>query len=110
MPTTPTSIAAFEISHERGFLPFQDPLTRLPKAFDAWESVAQRLPKLLVSDQLHRTIADLPPFPIEAIKDDRERERAMDLFSYLGHAYVWGGPRAETTLPARLARRWQRAA
>jgi indoleamine 2,3-dioxygenase len=110
MPTTPTSIAAFEISHERGFLPFQDPLTQLPRAFDAWESVAQRLPKLLVSDQLHRTIAELPPFPIEAIKDDRERERAMVLLSYLGHAYVWGGPRAETTLPARLAVPWHQIA
>jgi len=110
MPTTPTSIAAFEISSERGFLPLQDPLKRLPKAFDAWESVALGLPKLLVSDQVHRTIAELPPFPIEAIKADRERERAMLLLSYLGHAYVWGGPRAETTLPARLAVPWHQIA
>jgi len=110
MPTTPTSIAAFEISSERGFLPLQDPLKRLPKAFDAWESVALGLPKLLVSDRVHRTISELPPFPIEAIKDDRERERAMLLLSYLGHAYVWGGPRAETTLPARLALPWHQIA
>jgi len=110
MPTTPTSIAAFEISSERGFLPLQDPLKRLPKAFEAWESVALGLPKLLVSDQVHRTIAELPPFPIEAIKADRERERAMLLLSYLGHAYVWGGPGAETTLPARLAVPWHQIA
>ncbi|PYU18488.1 MAG: hypothetical protein DMG32_26185, partial [Acidobacteria bacterium] len=32
------------MSHERGFLPVHDPLTRLPKAFDAWETVALRLP------------------------------------------------------------------
>ena len=101
-----TSIAAFEISHERGFLPVHDPLTRLPKAFDAWETVALRLPKLLASDQVRRTITDLPPFPVEAINDCRERERAMVLLSYLGHAYVWGGPRPELILPARLAVPW----
>src|SRR5260370_7622033 len=110
MPTTPTSIAAFEISHERGFRPFQDPLPRLPKAFDAWESVAQRLPKLLVSDQLHRTIAELPPFPIESIKDDRERELAMVLLSYLGHAYVWGGSQLATVLLSNLPVPWHQFA
>src|SRR5260370_12231951 len=103
MPTTPTSIAAFEISHERGFLPFQDPLPRLPKAFDGWESVAQRLPKLLVSDQLHRTIAELPPFPIESIKDDRERERAMVLLCYLLHAYALVGTYSPTILLSLLS-------
>src|SRR2546425_2995372 len=101
-----TSIAAFEISHERGFLPLLDPLARLPKAFDAWETAALRLPKLLASDQVRRTIVDLPPFPVEAISDCRERERAMVLLSYLGHAYVWGGPRPELILPARLAVPW----
>ena len=105
-----TSIAAFEISHERGFLPLHDPLKRLPRDFDAWESVALGLPKLLVSDQLHRTITNLPPFPTEAINDSRERERAMLLLSYLGHAYVWGGSRPELILPARLAVPWYQIA
>jgi indoleamine 2,3-dioxygenase len=105
-----TSIAAFEISHERGYLPLHDPLKRLPRDFDAWESVALGLPKLLVSDQLHRTIRNLPPFPIETIPDSRERERAMILLSYLGHAYVWGGSRPELILPARLAVPWYQIA
>src|SRR5580704_16419016 len=103
-------ITASELDHTRGFLPVQDPLTRLPKAFDAWESVALGLPKLLVSDQLHRTIRNLPPFPIEAINNDRERERAMVLLSYLGHAYVWGEPRPALILPARLAVPWYQIA
>jgi indoleamine 2,3-dioxygenase len=106
MTTTPTSIAALEISHERGFLPLQDPLNRLSGPFDPWENAAQLLPKLLVSDRLRRTIADLPPFPIELVNDDRERERAMVLLSYLGHAYVWGGDQPATTLPANLAVPW----
>lgn len=103
-------IAAPKISRERGFLPLQDPLIRLPRGFDAWEDAAQHLPKLLVSDRLRETIANLPPFPTEAIEDDRERERAMVLLSYLGHAYVWGGATPALTLPARLAVPWYQIA
>ncbi|HSZ21414.1 MAG TPA: hypothetical protein VK770_16580 [Candidatus Acidoferrum sp.] len=105
-----TSITVPELNRERGFLPLQDPLTRLPRAFDAWEELAQRLPKLLASDQLRVTIVDLPPFPVAAINDSRERERAMLLLSYLGHAYVWGGPRPALILPAVLAAPWHKVA
>ncbi len=104
------SIAVPELNHERGFLPLQDPLKRLPNAFDAWEELAQSLPKLLASDQLRARIADLPPFPVNEIKDSRERERAMLLLSYLGHAYVWGGTRPATILPAVLASPWYQVA
>ena len=99
-----------ELNHERGFLPLQDPLRRLPKAFDDWEELALHLPKLLVSDRFRSAIADLPPFPVAAINDSRERERAMLLLSYLGHAYVWGGPRPALILPAVLAAPWYQVA
>lgn len=105
-----TLIAAPKVSRERGFLPLQDPLIRLPYGFDAWEDVAQRLPKLLVSDRLRESIANLPSFPTGAIADDRERERAMVLLSYLGHAYVWGGATPALSLPARLAVPWYQVA
>lgn len=101
-----TSISAPELSHERGFLPLEDPLPRLTAPFHAWESVASSLPKLFASDHLRRTLEGLPPFPIEAISSDRERERAMLLLSYLGHAYVWSGTRATRVLPSRLAVPW----
>jgi indoleamine 2,3-dioxygenase len=104
------SITVPELNHERGFLPLQDPLRRLPKAFDAWEELASHLPKLFASDQLRATIADLPPFPNEALNDPREREKAMLLLSYLGHAYVWGGPRPALILPAVLASPWYHVA
>ena len=104
------SIAVPELNHERGFLPLQDPLKRLPGAFDAWEELAQRLPKILASDQLRATVADLPPFPADAINDSRERERAMLLLSYLGHAYVWGAARPALILPAVLAVPWHQVA
>ena len=101
-----TSIAAPKLNPERGFLPLQDPLRRLPQIFDTWESVALGLPKLFASDRLRLVIEQLPPFPIEAIDTDPERERAMALLSYLGHAYVWGGRRPAEVLPQRIAVPW----
>jgi indoleamine 2,3-dioxygenase len=101
-----TLIAAPKIDSERGFLPLQDPLTCLSRHFEEWESVGLSLPKLFASDHLRRTIEQLPPFPIEAIRNDREREGAMVLLSYLGHAYVWGGFKPAQVLPKLLAVPW----
>lgn len=100
------SITASRIDPARGFLPSQDPLTRLPRDFDAWESIATGLPKLLASDHVRRSIEALPPFPLDRIGNDREWERAMTLLSYLGHAYVWRGPRPADVLPKNLAMPW----
>lgn len=104
------TVVAPELSHQRGFLPETDPLRRLPQPFESWESTALGLPKLFASDHLRRTLETLPPFPLAAIGDDRERERAMVLLSYLGHAYVWGGVKPADTLPHVLAMPWHRVA
>ena len=104
------SFAETNVNSERGFLPAQDPLRQLPKAFNTWEDVALQLPKLMASDLLHRTLADLPLFPSDEIHDHRELERAMVLLSYLGHAYVWGGSRPETVLPESVAVPWHNVA
>jgi indoleamine 2,3-dioxygenase len=104
------SISAPNLNLERGFLPLEDPLSRLPQPFDAWESVASSLPKLFASDHLRRTLEGLPPFPLAALSSNRERERAMLLLSYLGHAYVWGSARPARVLPSRLAVPWYRVA
>ena len=110
LPSTSAQSPSASINPARGFLPSQDPLTRLPQPFDDWESVALGLPKLLPSDHTRRTIEELPPFPLDRIAGDRERERAMLLLSYLGHAYVWWGPKPADVLPARLAVPWHAVA
>ncbi len=101
---------AVQLDPERGFLPSQDPLSRLPWAFDTWEGVASGLPKLLASDHIRRTIEDLPPFPLDQIATAQELERAMTLLSYLGHAYVWRGERPAEVLPKVLAIPWHAVA
>ena len=108
--TTSALSPAESIKPDRGFLPSRDPLARLPQAFDAWEQVASGLPKHLAGDHIRRTIEDLPPFPAASIADARERERAMTLLSYLGHAYVWRGEKPAPVLPARLAVPWYEVA
>jgi indoleamine 2,3-dioxygenase len=105
-----SSVAARGIDRERGFLPSQDPLQSLPPVFDHWESLARSLPKHFASDHIRRTIQDLPPFPLAHLQSDRERERAMLLLSYLGHAYVWGEAQPAAVLPHNLALPWHAVA
>jgi indoleamine 2,3-dioxygenase len=105
-----SSVAARDIDRERGFLPSKDPLRQLPEVFDPWESFARSLPKQFASDHIRRSIQDLPPFPLGYLCSARERERAMVLLSYLGHAYVWGGPKPAAVLPRVLAVPWHAVA
>ena len=105
-----SSTAALTLDSQRGFLPSHDPLPRLPQPFDAWEHAASGLPKLLVSDHVRRAIEELPPFPEGQIANLRERERAMTLLSYLGHAYVWGSAEPAGVLPKRVAVPWHAVA
>ncbi len=83
-----------------------DPLQELPKAFSVWEDVAQNLPKLLVSDHLRDLIRGMPVFPTDKLQTPREIDRAMQILSYLGHAYVWGEKKPPHILPEVLAKPW----
>src|ERR1700733_6157827 len=99
------------IALPHGFLPEKDPLQTLPQPFDPWEEVAKNLPKLLVSNQFRKVISELPPFPTGALNGIQELERAMQILSYLGHAYV-GGDKASVpqSLPAILSVPWYEVA
>lgn len=91
----------------RGFLPLEDPLLRLPLAFDAWEEVARALPKLNLSSYLRSTVDELPPFPVDHLSTTRELERAMTILSFLANSYVFAPDQlVATRLPAQLAVAW----
>lgn len=94
----------------RGFLPETDPLTELPPAFAPWEKVAKQLPKLILSSHFRSLITALPEFPVEKLTNQAELERAMQLLSYLGHAYVWGVKNPPESIPERLAKPWHEVA
>lgn len=95
---------------ERGFLPFPDPLDRLPEKFDAWEEVARILPKLLVAGRIRSVLEGLPALDPARLKDERELRRAMLLLSFFGHAYVWGEAGIVRSIPACLAVPWYQVA
>lgn len=100
----------YEICSERGFLPPEDPLTSLPAEFAEWEQAAAQLPKLLVSDRIRsilRTMKELDP---SSLKNKPQKERAMMLLSYLGHAYVWGEKQPPDALPEVIAVPWHKVA
>jgi indoleamine 2,3-dioxygenase len=99
-------LTRFEITPERGFLPPQDPLRRLPDAFAEWEQVAADLPKLLMTDQLRGIIDGMSMLDPRPLRPRAETERAMMLLSYIGHAYVWGAKEPATRLPSTLAVPW----
>ena len=94
----------------RGFLPEHDPLEHLPEAFSEWETVANTLPKLLVAGKFAETLQKLSPFDTTKLETIAQYERAMQILSYFGHAYVWGQKEVPSSLPAILAKPWYEVA
>lgn len=104
------SLTEFGLSELTGFLPQKAPLHTLPPAFEAWEHLAKDLPKYLISDEFRGFVERLPAFPLDQLWTQEHYERAMVVLSYLGHAYVWSGPRAADRIPAVLAVPWHAVA
>lgn len=95
---------------ERGFLPAGDPLTALPEPFAPWEDLARELPKLLAAGTVRARLERLPRLEAAALDSDAERERAMLLLSYFGHAHVWGESPPPASIPACVAVPWHEVA
>ena len=100
------SLDTYGISSERGFLPSDDPLKRLPDSFAAWDEAAGELPKLLVSDRIRGILDGLPLLDPLTLSTNAEKERAMMVLSYLGHAYVWGEQKPLEQIPEVIAVPW----
>jgi len=108
---SPLDLSRFAIHPERGFLPAEDPLTRLPAAYAPWDELGADLPKLLATEKLHRTINQLPILDASELAGPALR-RAMVVLSFLGHGYVWEQWReaAHTRLPEGIAVPWHQVA
>jgi len=96
----------FGIHPERGFLPVPDPLELLPEDFSPWDKVARELPKLLITGKVRSHLMELPILDAAALRDRGEREIAMMILYFLGHAFVWGETEIVTTIPTCLAVPW----
>lgn len=88
MSFTADDLIEFNIHHDRGFLPWPDPLVRLPKAFSPWEELATNMPKLLAAQALGEQLKKLPVLSTTSLRG-AQWHRAMLLLSYLADGSVW---------------------
>ncbi|KOP26673.1 hypothetical protein AMR41_08590 [Hapalosiphon sp. MRB220] len=97
------NLEAYKVDFERGFLPKEDPLERLPDQFEIIENIATNLSALLITGQ-YRHVIDKVQFPdISQLETERQIKRAFLLMSIFGNAYVWGGEIPATVIPHSLA-------
>jgi indoleamine 2,3-dioxygenase len=95
-----TSLSPFMVSTSRGFLPRDEPLTRLPENFEALESILSRMPiktldgspGLLAYVKLGSTVDTELPDLSEVIKKHRDNMVLMTAlyrdYSFLASAYL----------------------
>ena len=103
----PLSLADFEISPERGFLP-SDPCETLPDC-PTLNHLGREMPKLLSARRVRQFIDEHPSLllSIPLSWQEDEYRAAMRVLSFAGHAYVWETPgQPAVTLPSQLARPW----
>ena len=99
-------LARFDIDPQRGFLPPEDPLDRLPHPWLEWERMGFELPELIATHRAREAIGDLPELDASGLASEQELRRAMLLLSVFGNAFVFSRPETATRLPASLCLPW----
>ena len=90
---------------ESGFLPNKIS-TLLSNEFDDVEYIAKNLPKILANNQIEDEVLNLGAEKDISNLSIDELERAMLLYSYIGHGYIWGGTSIEKVIPKNISKTW----
>ena len=90
---------------ESGFLPNKIS-TLLSNEFDDVEHIAKNLPKILANNQIEYEVLNLETEKDISNLSIDELERAMLLYSYIGHGYIWGGTSIEKVIPKNISKTW----
>ena len=90
---------------ESGFLPDKIS-TLLSNGFDDVEHIAKNLPKILANNQIEYEVLNLETEKNISNLSIDELERAMLLYSYIGHGYIWGGTSIEKVIPKNISKTW----
>lgn len=90
-----------------GFIP-EEICYKLPETFSDVEKLAVELPKVLANEQIEARVLKL-----EAEKDvdtltGPQLERAMLIYSYIGHAFMWGKSNDKNLIPLQIAKTWHK--
>ncbi len=90
---------------DSGFLPNKIS-TLLSNEFDDVEHIAKNLPKILANNQIEDEVLNLETEKDISNLSIDELERAMLLYSYIGHGYIWGGTSIEKVIPKNISMTW----
>ena len=90
---------------EIGFLPNKIS-TLLSNEFDDVEYIAKNLPKILANNQIESEVLNLETEKNISNLSVDQLERAMLLYSYIGHGYIWGGTSIEKVIPKNISKTW----
>ena len=95
----------YDVSRECGFLPTISPASaQLPEGFRQLQQTAAELPKWLTTGKIRQAIESLPEVDVDKeTLSEMQLRRAMQVYSYLTHAYVWGEPPPAKVLPRNIA-------
>ena len=73
----------------QGFLPYRDPIEKLPEKFNAWNQLGEEAPKLLAAGEFGKRVKNLPILDVDWLEGDEELECAMRKLSFFGHSEVF---------------------
>lgn len=100
-------LADHDMSANRGFLCSYDAAdVQLPAELAAPEEAARDLPRTMLTGRIRHHLSALPVLDLKtfcAEASDAQLRTAMVRYSFMVQAYVWGEPKAPTSLPAPLA-------
>ena len=88
-----------------GFLP-DNVCTKLNSDYLDLEDCLSQLPKLLTTRTFKQEVSKLQIYTKFDSLTIAELERAMLLYSYLGHAYMWGEEETPISIPENVSRPW----
>lgn len=99
-------ISRYLVDRQRGFLPSQDPVDRMPPGFELWDETVDNLSALIVTETLRDRIHQWPRLDTAPLQRRLDLERGMLVLSLVGHAYVWAASTPELRIPHPLAQPW----
>ncbi|MGK0387805.1 MAG: indoleamine 2,3-dioxygenase [Maribacter sp.] len=109
MVSTNYILSTYGISKEYGFLS-ENIATKLPVEYQEWENIATDFQALINANSLRNRLDNLRLITDPIFKTKAERERAMLLLSFFGHAYIFGWNDPVDELPASIAIPWTKVA
>jgi len=94
---------------DMGFIP-KEISENLPEGFEDVENLSNQLPKVLGNEQIEESVLKLEIHKDISNLNSSQLERAMLLYSYIGHAYMWGKKNEENIIPEQIALTWHKIA